>query len=48
MLDFNKLLTIRMKKIKVENNIKIAETLPSEFYKSDIHFDQLKEKVFLE
>ena len=35
-----------MKKIKVENNIKIAETLPSSFYKSEVLFDELKEKVF--
>ena len=35
-----------MKKIEVENNIKIAETLPSSFYKSEVIFDELKEKVF--
>jgi choline monooxygenase len=35
-----------MKKIEVENNIKIAETLPSSFYKSEVLFDELKEKVF--
>lgn len=35
-----------MKKLKVENNIKIAETLPSEFYISDEYFQELKEKVF--
>ena len=35
-----------MKKIKVENNIKIAETLPSSFYKSEVIFNELKEMVF--
>lgn len=35
-----------MNKIKVEENIKIAETLPSDFYKSDVLFEELKEKVF--
>ena len=35
-----------MKKIEVENNIKIAETLPSSFYKSEVLFEELKEKVF--
>ncbi len=35
-----------MKNFKVEKNIKIAETLPSDFYKSDPLFEELKEKVF--
>tara|TARA_E500000331_G_scaffold95548_1_gene91836 strand:- start:2269 stop:3357 length:1089 start_codon:yes stop_codon:yes gene_type:complete len=35
-----------MKQFKVEKDIKIAETLPSDFYKSDKCFNELKEKVF--
>ena len=35
-----------MTKFKVENNIKIAETLPSEFYKSNKCFNDLRDKVF--
>ena len=35
-----------MKQFKVEKDIKIAETLPSDFYKSDNCFNELKEKVF--
>ena len=37
-----------MAEFKVENNIKIAETLPSEFYKSDKYFNDLRDKVFLQ
>ena len=35
-----------MTKFKVENNIKIAETLPSEFYTSNQCFNDLRDKVF--
>ena len=35
-----------MKQFKVEKDIKIAETLPSEFYKSNKYFNDLREKVF--
>ena len=35
-----------MKQFKVEKDIKIAETLPSEFYKSNKCFNDLRDKVF--
>ena len=36
-----------MKKIKVEKDIKIAETLPANFYKNESIFEQAKEKIFV-
>ena len=36
-----------MKKIKVEKDIKIAETLPADFYKNESIFEQAKEKIFV-
>lgn len=35
-----------MSKIFVDPDIKIAETLPAMFYRSDFYFEELKEKVF--
>ena len=35
-----------MVKINVDKNIKVAETLSSDFYKSEELFDDLKHKVF--
>ena len=35
-----------MSRINVDKNIKVAETLPSDFYKSNKVFGELKEKVF--
>ena len=35
-----------MVKINVDKNIKVAETLSSDFYKSKELFDDLKHKVF--
>ena len=35
-----------MSRINVDKNIKVAETLPSDFYKSNQVFGELKEKVF--
>ena len=35
-----------MSRINVDKNIKVAETLPSDFYKSSKVFNELKDKVF--
>ena len=36
-----------MKKIKVKKDIKIAETLPADFYKNESIFEVAKEKIFV-
>ena len=36
-----------MKKIKVEKDIKIAETLPANFYKNESIFEQAKDKILV-
>ena len=34
-------------KIYVDNDIRIAETLPAEFYKKEEFFEMVKEKIIL-